>query len=153
MIASIIVLIRSTNNTGDDLMRTGSTNRGLAWEIINSWWILFSFFALSWVSFMIIAYLGKKMKWLMIAVALLFVQYAMFIVDVIFEFQGTLDAFVMWSWFAAYAVGIILCFASRKEYLVRRDILLDPNRDEDNNDPYRHKIRAELISQGCIKVD
>ena len=98
------------------------THKGSGWELSHSLWIIWSFFALCWVSFLIIGHGAKKRLWTLIGAgyAVLFALWlALTEADkesTTADIGTTIGIFVLLG-------GIIHCFLVRKDYLRRRAII------------------------------
>jgi DNA uptake protein ComE-like DNA-binding protein len=123
------------------------TNRGKKWEIHNSLWILWSFtLLLSCVGFFWIGGRTGRRKWIISGLIYLVVNFGLiFITSWLKANSGILYnvvmAMILIGWFAA----IVQSFMSRKEYLIRREAVLDLT--VATRDAYRNEIREEYIPQ------
>lgn len=126
----------------------GITGRGLAWEILNSWWIAFSFVGFSWIGFFIIGNKGKQKKWLYMGVAFFIMQFVSFF----FIGNSKYGSYVMAIWLVAYVVGIIVSFRQRKKYLLSRDILINASVDKKEHQRLRDSILRDFEQKGKIDI-
>ena len=98
------------------------THKGIGWELSHSLWIIWSFFALCWVSFLIIGHGAKKRLWTLIGAgyAVLFALWlALTEADkesTTADIGTTIGIFILLG-------GIVHCFLVRKDYLRRRAII------------------------------
>lgn len=123
------------------------TNRGKKWEFLNSFWILWSFtLFLSCVGFFWIGGRTGRRKWIISGLIYLLVNFGLMFTtswlkansDIMFNVVMTM---ILIGWFAA----IVQSFMSRKEYLIRREAVIDLTAA--TRDAYRNEIRKEYIPQ------
>lgn len=114
------------------------TKKGTKWEILNSWWILLSFFLMGWIGLLYVGITTKKRTWIIWGViycAVLNTGLALFNT---FN-QNVLTAILMVYWIGS----IIHSFIIRKEYLIRREAILDSPDEKIKNWQYKQKIQNE----------
>lgn len=128
----------------------GVTGRGMAWEILNSWWIAFSVVSCSWIGFFIIGSKAKQKKWKMMGVLFLILQFGVLLAVGITDVQGILSDILVVIWLGAYVSGIILSFTQRKEYLLCRDVLINVRLDERNQQKLRNTVIRNYEQQGIV---
>lgn len=114
------------------------TNKGTKWELLNSLWILLSCFLLGWIGLLYAGITTKTRKWIICGVI-----YCI-ILNVTLALSKTINQDVLGGIFLAYWIGTFVhSLIIRKEYLMRREALLD-SRDEQIKDwKDRQKIREE----------
>lgn len=120
----------------------GITGRGVGWELLNSWWVLFSFFALSWIGFFIVGKRARQKNWTVMGVVFCILQFGL-----LFLISDSNDI-IMMIWFAAYIAGIIMSFSVRKKYLICRDVLLNARIPEKDDQQLRASIVQSYQKQG-----
>jgi len=124
------------------------TNRGKKWEFLNSLWILWSFtLLLSCVGFFWIGGRTGRRKWIISGLIYLIVNFGLIFTTSSLKANGNIlynvvMAMILIGWFAA----IVQSFMTRKEYLIRREAVLDLKAA--TRDAYRNEIREEYIPQG-----
>lgn len=124
----------------------GITGRGMGWEFFNSWWILLSFFALSWIGFFIIGRRARQKKWIVMGIIFCLLQFVLFFF--IPKSNTMMKDIIMTIWCAAYIAGIILSFALRKKYLICRDVLLNARIAEKDDQQLRASVVRDYEKQG-----
>lgn len=124
------------------------TNRGLIWELLNSWWIIPSFIFISWIGFFYIGIKAKKKMWVNIGFAFLLVFIFMVTSQSYFEKIGIWEVILLTYFFG----GIVLAFIVRKEYLIRFDMLQKANVSQIENNNIRNRLAEEFLQKG-IAVD
>lgn len=129
--------------------KRGITGRGKGWEWRNSLWIVFSFWAMSWIGFFYIGTKAKRKKWIVMGVIFGLLQ----TVPLVVAEEGSLayDA-MMYLFFFAYIAGIVLSFRSKKEYLICRDVLLNASLDEQADEKLRETVMQSYREQG-VQID
>lgn len=125
--------------------KRGITGRGLAWEWINSWWILFSFIDCAWIGFFVIWARTRKRKWQIMGIFFFILQFCLFAFMGATEETNALTNVVALLWIGAYPVGVILSFVEREEYLFCRDHLLRVRADEAAQLAFQ-----ETVTRNCI---
>lgn len=121
------------------------TNRGKKWELLNSLWVLWSFtLVLACVGFFWIGGRAGRRKWIISGLIYLFVNFGMIYVSQWLRstnaiFADIISIIVSIGWFAA----IIQSFMSRKEYLLRREAVVDLK--DATRDAYRNEIRKDYL--------
>lgn len=96
------------------------TNRGKKWELLNSWWVLLSFFILGFISLIYIGYKAKVKRWKILSIIYFFLTWVyMLSLDV-----SNLPSIFAYIPMLTYVSGIVYCFVVREEYLIRRDFYL-----------------------------
>lgn len=124
------------------------TNRGKKWELRNSLWILWSFtLILGCVGFFWIGGRAGKRKWIISGLVYLVVNFGLLYTTQWLKTNNNIlyniaVALICIGWFAA----IVQSFMSRKEYLIRREAVLDLT--EATRDSYRNEIRNDYMPQG-----
>lgn len=124
----------------------GLTGRGKAWEMLNSWWILLSFFVLSWIGFFYIGIKAKQKKWYLAGAVFFLLQFVLLLAAP--NVKSTAYDIAMVIFFSAYIVGIILSFRARKEYLICRDIMLNARFEEQKTQRLRETVMRNYRDQG-----
>lgn len=122
--------------------KRGVTGRGLGWEFLNSLWILPAFFpVLNSVSFFYIGFSAKQHKWVFLGCGFLLCTFFFsppeFMLNILAAEIWTNIAMVSWL------LGIILCFVFRKEYLIRRDLLLRTGGNKAKERALKDKLTRE----------
>ncbi|MDR1630658.1 MAG: helix-hairpin-helix domain-containing protein [Oscillospiraceae bacterium] len=121
------------------------TNRGKKWELLNSLWILWSFtLLLACVGFFWIGGRAGKRKWILSGLIYLVTNFGLILVSERLEainglFSDMATVIICCGWFAA----IVHSFMSRKEYLLRREAVIDLK--EATRDAYRDEIRGDYF--------
>lgn len=122
------------------------TNKGKTWEILNSLWILWSFtLMLNCVGFFWIGGRSGKRKWIVSGIIYFLVDFALFCSTTWLEqanktLFNVAEALIILGWSCA----ILQSFLSRKEYLLRREAVLDL--EKATRDAYRNEIRGEYLA-------
>jgi len=122
------------------------TNRGKKWERRNSLWIIWSFtLVLGCVGFFWIGAKTGKRKWIITGLIYLILNFGLIYVAIWLETINQVAynisfAVVFISWFAV----IVHSFMVRKEYLIRREAVLDLT--EATRDAYRDELRKDYFS-------
>ncbi|MBB5326043.1 DNA uptake protein ComE-like DNA-binding protein [Anoxybacillus tepidamans] len=103
-------------------MRKQITNKGRKWEMMNSFWMLWTFFPFgffNYISFFYASYRVKQRKWF-IAGVLYSIPFILFwIVDEIVDENHWLNDLSFIALFFSWVVSIIHVFNMRAEYLLR----------------------------------
>lgn len=126
------------------------TNRGLKWELLNSWWILLSFIpTLGGIGIIYIGKKARKQLWVIIGViyfiiTIIQLTYSDFLKSIVGK--STEAGMGAGMWF----VGIVLSFIYRKEFLIRLDMLQKANISQVENDNLRNQLAEELLQNGII---
>lgn len=121
------------------------TDRGKKWEIFNSLWILWSFtLVLACAGFFWIGGRAGKRKWIVSGIIYLIVNFGLiYAVDPLESvnsiYSSIVTVVICFGWFAA----IVHSFISRKEYLLRREAVIDL-KDATRN-AYRYEIRKDYF--------
>ena len=121
------------------------TNKGKKWELLNSLWILWSFtLVLACVGFFWIGGRVGKRKWIIFGLLYLVVNFALvyvlsWIKDINIIYYNIIVIIVCFGWFGA----IVHSFMSRKEYLLRREAVIDL--EGATRDAYRNEIRRDYL--------
>lgn len=132
-------------------MLVSITTRGKKWEIFNSLWIFWSFtLLLSCVGFFWIGGRTGRRKWIISGLIYLVVNFGLIFTLSWLEAHSSIlynvvMAIVLIGWVAA----IVQSFMSRKEYLIRREAVLDLT--SATREAYRNEIREEYIPQGSVR--
>jgi DNA uptake protein ComE-like DNA-binding protein len=123
------------------------TNKGKKWEILNSLWIIWAFvFLFNYISFFWIGVRAKQKKWVLFGCLYLVLGLVLpMVATSVLKGNVTIYNITMWIWFFSWVFGIIHSFLSRKEYLVRREILIAAKTD--GNMAYRQKIQNQYLQQ------
>ncbi len=111
------------------------TNKGKKWELLNSLWIVWSFIPLfNWIGFMWIGARANRKKWLLYGFIYLltgFVQLAVWIGIIINDYENEQETGISIT-IAIFLIIFVFWFASmihslvaRKEYLIRREAIVD----------------------------
>jgi len=104
------------------------TNRGKKWEMLNSLWMLWSLiFPFNSIGFFIIGFNTRNRKWKIIACSLLLTS--TFPLSYLTDFLQIGDFIVGPVSIISYIIGIRLSFKYRMEYLIRRDMILNDNKN------------------------
>ena len=103
------------------------TGKGKKWEILNSLWIIWSFvFGLNYAGFFWIGYRTKQKKWVLFGCLYLVLGFAVPMYASGASVKGTLlSTILMLIWFGSWVVSAIHSFLSRKEYLLRREAIVN----------------------------
>lgn len=124
------------------------TKRGLIWEVLNYLWIIFSFLGFSFISFIYIGTKVKVTKWQAMGIGyLLLYVISIVVICVSSDTIGMIFAFV---WLLSMLLGLIHSFLVRKEYLVRRDCLLDSGMHEQELEDLRNNVKKEYKGNDYI---
>ena len=130
------------------------TRRGLIWEILNSWWIILSFFGFSFLSFLYIGTKSKTTKWKVIGIVYFLIYIisilltGIFVYDLTYDFISTIAALV---WIASLIVGFIHSFLVRKEYLIRRDYILTNGIEDQELEELRKNVKKQYKGKDYIE--
>lgn len=124
------------------------TNRGKTWEILNSLWILWSFtLMLNCVGFFWIGGRTGQRKWIASGLIYFLVDFALlFTISWLQRINGVLFNIAMALIILGWSCAILQSFLSRKEYLLRREAVLDL--EKATRDAYRNEIRGEYLGGG-----
>jgi len=127
----------------------GITNKGRTWENGNSLWLIWSFIMfLNFIPFFWIGVRAKQKKWLVFGlVYFMFCFFSPVLFVGIDIYANTSTSLMLIAWI----VSIIHAFLSRKEYLIRREIIIDNIGSED--DALRQKIQNEYAHQQNAPVN
>lgn len=126
----------------------GITNKGKKWELRNSIWILWSFtLLLACVGFFWIGGRTGRRRWIVFGLVYLVTNFGLIYVAQAFEdinsvVHGTISAVIYISWM----IAIVHAFLSRKEYLIRREAVLELKNS--TRDAYRDSIRKDYLGSG-----
>lgn len=125
----------------------GVTDRGLAWELLNSVWILFSFVFCAFAGFFYIGYTAKQRKWVfwgcfyLAAWSLPNIEEEFPALSLPSWFRGVTLFFLIWL------MGIVHTLLVRKEYLMRRDLVLKTGLNKSKERALRTKLQKEYTAQ------
>ena len=122
------------------------TRRGLIWEILNSLWIGFSVFNMAFVSFFYIGSKTKNMKWKFYGAIYFLVNIVSLIFVGILPSDGifnTISNILIGIWLLGFFVGIIHSVIVRKEYLVRREYILESGIEEAEIERLKEDVHSE----------
>lgn len=127
-----------------------TTRRGLIWEIVNSLWIILSFFGFSFLSFFYIGTKTKTTKWKVMGFVYLLIYILSIIGIAVFPF-GTLTTVIALIWIFSLLAGFIHSFIVRKEYFIRRDYILTNGIEEKELEDMRKQVRKEYRGKDFIE--
>lgn len=117
------------------------TNKGKSWEARNSFWIIGAFIPMFyWIPFFWIATRAKQRKWLIFGFIYLITGFVFPIIGgevSVIEYK-TINNILMYSFIISWIAAIIHSFFLRKEYLIRREMVLAEQGTLDAS--YRQKI-------------
>lgn len=121
------------------------TKRGTLWEITNSLWVLWSFtLFLNFVGFFWIGGRTGQRKWIVSGILYLLADFVgPLIAPELQKVNEIYNLILMPLMFIGWTAAIIQSFLSRREYLLRREAVLDLMRA--TNDAYRSEIRGEYF--------
>ena len=121
------------------------TKKGIGWEIRNSIWLLWSFtLILNCVGFFWIGARTGKRKWIVSGFLYFLVDFALLIAAPSIEkVSATLNWITVALMIIGWSAAILQSFLSRKEYLLRREAVLDLQNA--TKDAYRTEIRNEVF--------
>ncbi|MGM9534887.1 MAG: helix-hairpin-helix domain-containing protein [Intestinibacter sp.] len=125
------------------------TRRGLIWEILNSLWIIFSFLGLPFVAFLYIGNKTKTTKWKVTALVY-FLIYAISIVLICVSSYDMSTIFAL-VWLLSLFIGLIHSFLVRKEYLIRRDYILNNGVEEQELEELRKHVKKQYKGKDYIE--
>ena len=118
------------------------TNKGSDWEFRHSLWIIWSFFALSFVAFLIIGRAAKKKLWVYYGLG----YFILFIIwmaltesdpeSTVYDIGATSGVFVLFG-------GIVHSFMVRTEYLRRLAVITDESSQSDAMEATRRQMLKE----------
>lgn len=123
------------------------TNKGKKWELRNSLWIIWSFtLILGCIGFFWIGGRTGKRKWIVSGVIYLIINFGLIYVIAPLKSINTIYSNIATvifclGWFAA----IVQSFMSRKEYLIRREAVIDLM--DSTRDSYRNEIREDYFGK------
>ena len=121
------------------------TTKGKKWDIYNSLWILWSFtLVLACVGFFWIGGRAGKRKWIISGLIYLIVNFGLIYIAIWLQsinaiYSNIITVIIGFGWFAA----IVQSFMSRKEYLLRREAVIDLK--DVTKDAYRNEIRKDYF--------
>lgn len=119
----------------------GITKKGLIWEILNSFWIIFSFtILLSGIGQVVAGYKVRKKPWVIegfIVFVLVYLSIEMNNYIPVHSSKFGVLFLIVWM------VCIFRSFKIRKEYLIRLEIMQDSNYKEKDNNILKERIRNE----------
>lgn len=110
------------------------TSRGKKWEILNSFWIVFTFFMIfAWISFFYIGTKVKQRKWIIWGVVyslplILMITTSPSIVGDSFQLKNLVYGSIVGLWAGSIAHALFV----RKEYLLRLDAYLNNEKTMDD---------------------
>lgn len=126
------------------------TNRGIMWELLNSWWMFLAF--IPYFGCLSILYIGNKVRkklWTIIGLSLLTINTILLVAaassslkNTVWGAMGHNLGILMWG------IGIGLSFIYRKEFLIRLDMLQKANIRQVENDNLRDRVAEELLQKG-----
>lgn len=119
------------------------TKGGRLWEIINSWWILFTFTLIffNWVAFLYIGIRVRKLKWSLWGI-LYFLPFGTMLLGLLKI--KTYNLIFLLIMIISSISAIIHAFIVRKEYLIRLDLLKQSNSKNEEIEKLRNKALKEL---------
>ena len=130
------------------------TRRGLIWEILNSWWIVLSFFGFSFISFLYIGTKSRTTKWKIIGILYFLIYLISIFLTVIFvhhptyDFISTIAVLVL---IASLIIGFVHSFLVRKEYLIRRDYILTNGIEDQELEELRKHVKKQYKGKDYIE--
>ncbi|MDR2712508.1 MAG: helix-hairpin-helix domain-containing protein [Clostridiales bacterium] len=124
------------------------TNMGKGWEIRNSLWIIWTFVpALNWIPFFWIGSRAKQRKWILFGC--LYLLLCLILPGISgekwVEENQLVRATITPAFGLAWLASIFQAFLSRKEYLVRRETIINTRQAADN--AYRQQIQNSYLQQ------
>ena len=125
------------------------TRRGLIWELLNSIWIIFSFLGLPFISFLYIGTKTRTTKWKVTAV----VYFLIYAVSIVLICISSYDMSMIFAlvWLLSLLIGLIHSFLVRKEYLIRRDYLLNNGVEEQELEELRKHVKKQYKGKDYIE--
>ncbi|GIO85684.1 hypothetical protein J25TS5_26160 [Paenibacillus faecis] len=123
------------------------TNRGMSWEIVNSWWILLTlapFGITSFVSFLYIGFRVKNQRWRLYGFGYLAWFITAFTVTAMGMDFGAYMAIVLW------VVPVIHAFMVRPAFLIQLDVYIDGQgaREQERIAKLRQEAETRLNAGG-----
>ncbi|MDL2214208.1 helix-hairpin-helix domain-containing protein [Clostridia bacterium OttesenSCG-928-O13] len=136
-------------------MNTGLTKRGSAWETRNSLWMIAAFIPFfNYAAYFYIGQTAKQKKWTICGVLYLLVYVLVIQNYAVYALlksaspsirYSDVASVTFWIAFGSIVVSAIQAILSRKEYLIRRDIVLDGIPAAKT--AHRHKVLADFPPQ------
>lgn len=126
-----------------------TTRRGLIWEVLNSWWIILSFFGFPFLSFFYIGSKTKTKKWKITGLIYLIV-YVISLVAMVIVPLGKISTIIVFIWLLILLAGFVHSLLSRKEYLMRRDYILSNGIEDKELQDMKKQIRKEYKGKDFI---
>lgn len=131
------------------------TRRGLIWEILNSLWIIISFFGFSFVSFLYIGTKSRTTKWKVAGILYFLIFVIAIVLTGVFAYDptyGFISNIAIGVWLVSLIVGFIHSFLVRKEYLIRRDYILTNGIEEQELDELRKNVKKQYKGKDYIET-
>lgn len=121
------------------------TNRGKAWETLQSWWILLTLFPFGIASFLSFLYIGLRVKnWRWIIYGLVYLGGAI----AVFATSGTVNYVGIWSAtvITLWIVSIIHAIKVRSAFLIQLDVYQagEKSREQQRIDRLRQEAQAKF---------
>lgn len=130
------------------------TKKGIIWEIVNSLWIIFSFMGLSFVSFLYIGTKAKTNKWKFMSLLYFIANFVLLIIGGMYTDHGSyLSNLTFMVWIISEIIGPIHAILSRKEYLLRREYILNNGIEEEELNRMREEIYNKYTGTKPNKID
>lgn len=125
------------------------TRRGLIWELLNSLWIIFSFLGFPFVAFLYIGTKARAKKWKVMAL----VYFLIYILSLILFYVSSynMKSIFILVWLFSLFIGLIHSFLVRKEYIVRRDYLLNNGIEEQELEELRNHVKKQYKGKDYIE--
>lgn len=119
------------------------TRRGLIWEILNSLWIIGAFFNMAFISFFYIGSKTKNVKWKIYGAIYFLINVVALILVGILDYTNIISDILIGLWFIGYFIGLVHSFIVRKEYLIRRDYILNNGIEEAEIQKIKDDVHSE----------
>ena len=123
------------------------TNKGIWWELLNSWWVLTSIIILAWVGFFYAGKTARQRKWTFCGCAYFITQFCGLIAAFSYEFPEIVNIICIRIWGISWVFGIIHSFWVRKEYLIRREIIVTNGYISKADENLKRKIHNEYMRE------
>lgn len=123
------------------------TNKGKSWEILNSLWIVTSFLGIAWVGFFYIGSKAKQKKWTLFGIIYIVLLIVLPFISVESFIGETVSDILIGFYMLFYILSIIHSFKVRKEYLLRREALIDTQIDRKDDEDLKNRIRNQYITE------
>ncbi|MGQ4668129.1 ComEA family DNA-binding protein [Metabacillus halosaccharovorans] len=125
------------------------TNKGKAWELRNSIWMLWAiltFGALNYISFFYASYKVKRKKWFFAAIIYSIIFILTMVVTEVVPIEHWFYDLTLAAYFIGWIFSIVHVFKIRPEYLLRLEAIVSSGYKEKEIESLKRKISQEYVT-------